>query len=274
MPTLRPIIAAGAALALAGAAHAQHRDVYLELSPDGSAIVTGVYDFDDPQNPVTPDVRVFTRDFGEAGQPDFTDDPGFNALDGSLPPDTLFGVDLIDALRKWDGQDFDQIPPETITIERFGVVATTPATAGGFTEGFWLATTGSDGGFHVHMDYFIDPPGAATPGIYLLTLGLRTDHPTVADPEPIFVVFNFEDPNAETELPAAAAYVESLIAPAPGCPGDVNGDGSTDVFDFAELANGFGAGPGASREMGDLTGDGFVDVFDFAELAEDFGCAG
>jgi hypothetical protein len=56
------------------------------------------------------------------------------------------------------------------------------------------------------------------------------------------------------------------------CPGDVDGDGDTDVFDFADLADGFGLGPGALRDEGDLTGDGWVDVFDFADLAEDFGC--
>jgi hypothetical protein len=56
------------------------------------------------------------------------------------------------------------------------------------------------------------------------------------------------------------------------CAGDVDGDLDCDVFDFAEQAANFGAGPGATREQGDLTGDGFVDVFDFGELSADFGC--
>jgi lysyl endopeptidase len=64
------------------------------------------------------------------------------------------------------------------------------------------------------------------------------------------------------------------FVPAPDCAGDVNGDGATDIFDFGDLADNFGAGPGATREQGDLTGDGFVDVFDFSELAADFGCGG
>ncbi len=66
-------------------------------------------------------------------------------------------------------------------------------------------------------------------------------------------------------------FVEVTVAPAPPPPGDVDGDGDTDVFDFAALAEHFGAGPGATRDMGDLTGDGFVDVLDFAELSADFG---
>ncbi len=64
-----------------------------------------------------------------------------------------------------------------------------------------------------------------------------------------------------------------LAAPTgPACPGDINGDGVTNVFDFAVLADFFGAGPGATFEEGDLNGDGFVDIFDFAVFAEDFAC--
>jgi alpha-amylase len=66
-------------------------------------------------------------------------------------------------------------------------------------------------------------------------------------------------------------FVEITPAPAPTTPGDVDGDGDTDVFDFAELADHFGAGPGATREQGDLNADGFVDIFDFGILASDFG---
>ena len=61
-------------------------------------------------------------------------------------------------------------------------------------------------------------------------------------------------------------------APDVTCDADVTGDGFTDVFDFAIIADSFGAGPGATFEQGDVTGDGFVDVFDFAVLADEFGC--
>jgi hypothetical protein len=56
------------------------------------------------------------------------------------------------------------------------------------------------------------------------------------------------------------------------CPGDLDGDGDTDVFDYAVLAVNFGAGPGTTREEGDITGDGYVDIFDFGEMMADFGC--
>ncbi len=57
------------------------------------------------------------------------------------------------------------------------------------------------------------------------------------------------------------------------CPGDVNGDDVVDVFDFADLASGFGAAPDATRAQGDLNADGVVDVFDFSDLASLFGTA-
>jgi len=55
------------------------------------------------------------------------------------------------------------------------------------------------------------------------------------------------------------------------CPGDVNGDGKTNVADFNILASHF-AQAVPPNTNGDLTGDGFVNVADFNILAGDFGC--
>lgn len=65
--------------------------------------------------------------------------------------------------------------------------------------------------------------------------------------------------------------VTDLAFPGDVCPGDVDGSGSIDVFDFSELASRFGVGPGVTRSEGDLNSDGYVNVFDFAELAGSFG---
>jgi hypothetical protein len=56
------------------------------------------------------------------------------------------------------------------------------------------------------------------------------------------------------------------------CVGDLDGDDDTDVFDFAMLADGFGAVGLQPFTGGDVNGDGAVDTFDFADLASDFGC--
>lgn len=76
--------------------------------------------------------------------------------------------------------------------------------------------------------------------------------------------------NPTPSTPAVATF--RTIDPNPGCAGDIDGDGFTDLADFNILAVNFGSGPGATRSMGDLTGDGFVDLADFNVLAVDFGC--
>jgi hypothetical protein len=57
----------------------------------------------------------------------------------------------------------------------------------------------------------------------------------------------------------------------PACPGDIDWDGVTDVFDFAAFVGGFG-GDVPLGTRGDLDLDGDVDVFDFGELLAGFGC--
>jgi hypothetical protein len=59
---------------------------------------------------------------------------------------------------------------------------------------------------------------------------------------------------------------------APACPGDVNGDGQTNIADFNIMAGNFGDGPGSLPSEGDLSGDGFVNISDFNIMAGNFGC--
>lgn len=66
--------------------------------------------------------------------------------------------------------------------------------------------------------------------------------------------------------------IEYSVGTPDDCPGDINGDGKTDLADFNILAVNFGLGPDASRSQGDLNGDGFVNLADFNILAVDFGC--
>lgn len=66
--------------------------------------------------------------------------------------------------------------------------------------------------------------------------------------------------------------IEYSVGTPNDCPGDINGDGKTDLNDFAILAVNFGISSGAGFEQGDLNGDGAVDLNDFAILAVDFGC--
>jgi photosystem II stability/assembly factor-like uncharacterized protein len=94
-------------------------------------------------------------------------------------------------------------------------------------------------------------------------------------PRTITETLVFQDPDTLVAFTHGRGAFRASLVPAPSCAGDVNGDGTTDVFDFAGLSAAFGSTPGDPSwlEDADLNGDGEVDVFDFAELSADFGCA-
>jgi hypothetical protein len=89
-------------------------------------------------------------------------------------------------------------------------------------------------------------------------------------PSYIFMGDNTGSAEASVEM----TLVSLTIPPPSFCPGDISGDGSTSLADFALLANNFGLQSTATLAEGDLTLDGDVSLADFSALANDFGCAG
>jgi uncharacterized repeat protein (TIGR02543 family) len=70
---------------------------------------------------------------------------------------------------------------------------------------------------------------------------------------------------ANNYLTGGAVYV--------GVPGDINGDGTVDVYDAMILAAAFGSGPNSPNwnPNADINGDGTVDIYDAIILAAYFG---
>jgi len=58
-----------------------------------------------------------------------------------------------------------------------------------------------------------------------------------------------------------------------GIPGDLNGDGTVDIYDAIILASAFGSSPGMKNwnPNADINGDGIVDIYDAITLASNFG---
>jgi len=103
----------------------------------------------------------------------------------------------------------------------------------------------------------------------LLLLGQATGDGSIG---PVFT-FSYLDGTPCDDCTADApsiGLVDNFLVP-PGCPGDVTGDGVTDVFDFNEVVGAFGQQVVPGRD-GDLTFDGVVNVFDFNRVVGDFGC--
>ena len=86
------------------------------------------------------------------------------------------------------------------------------------------------------------------------------------------VVAKNAGPTNTPSTPAVGSFSTLDPTPPPSCPGDINGDGDTDIDDFIILAGNFGTPSGAMLADGDLNDDGAVDIDDFIVLAGDFGC--
>jgi subtilisin-like proprotein convertase family protein len=73
------------------------------------------------------------------------------------------------------------------------------------------------------------------------------------------------------QLNSWALQIGAATLPPPDCIADLDGNGTTDVLDFAEFVSHFGTSvtPGTN---GDFDSSGTVDVLDFAAFAANFGC--
>jgi hypothetical protein len=112
-----------------------------------------------------------------------------------------------------------------------------------------------------------DPIGDAT---LLCVAPVNTD--ATGFPASTLLVGGYPYPLPTIDGTHVAALTPCPLVPAQ-CPGDLTGDGLTNIADFNTLATNFGAGPNASLADGDLTGDGLVTIADFNVVAGDFGCA-
>lgn len=78
------------------------------------------------------------------------------------------------------------------------------------------------------------------------------------------------DLNSSPTFGAPQAFLR-ILASAPPCVGDLNGDGVVDIADLSTLLSNFGTLSGATPEQGDLNGDGAVDLGDLTLMLSAFG---
>lgn len=244
--------------ALTPVAAAQHVDVQVQVV--GNRLNTGRINFTvPPPFPIESDIRVYRAAFGEF--PNFTDDPGFNASAATVPQGTLLGFNILDAFRKWDGTDFDAIPAERLTISLSGTTRQTPLVADQFVAGFNFLAADAQGGFHQHINYFLNTP--QTQGVYALKLEIVSPGSGIQPSLPFWVVFRQGNTTAlMQQQDAAIAFLQAQLQP-PACPGDVDGDRMVGLSDLAVMIQNWTltVPPGTS---GDLDTDGVVGLADIA----------
>lgn len=246
---------------LSPACRGQHAgDILVE--PVGGVISTGRVVPGESGPVVERGVRVFAAEFGEF--PNFTDEPGFDTTGGAgFPNETVLAFDILDAVRRWDGTGFDEIPAETIRVSKATTNVTSPLLANQVRAGFSFGQVGS-GFLHEHLRYFLNVPHGA--GVYLLQMRLRTPGSGYADSPAFWVVFNQNESEAVHD--AAVAYMERLVEQQ--CFGDVNGDSAVNTGDLTVLLSRFGQSV-LRYDHGDLTGNTVVDTADLVLLLNRFG---
>jgi hypothetical protein len=174
--------------------------------------------------------RVFATQLG-VSFPHFNDSPGYDCLTGTFPAGSRNGFRILNALRKWDGSDFDLIPAERMEV-RFGTTLArlTPQTPG-IVDGFTLSVA-SNGTWHRHYGYTLLAP--ASEGVYLLSMSLFSNDAGIAESEPFWIIFNDGATQAEADAAGAWALANLAGGGGPTCDSiDFNNDGS--VFDPTDI---------------------------------------
>jgi len=257
----------GLIMRVSSSVHAQHSDIDVSMvTEDGiTRLSTGISDFENPGMPIIPNVRVHPAVLNQSGIPGFTNNPGYNAFSGSLPPGALLGFDIVDALRVWDPveQNFETIPTEQMRVSLFTESRFTPLVDGGFVEGFEFAAVSGSGSVHQHISYVLGEP--MTPGVYKLSLQLRISAPGIEPTLPYYIVCNHLA--SPEDFAAALAFVEDSLNPVPDCPADVDGSGTVDLDDLDIVLSNFGQ----NTSIGDTNGDGVVDLNDLDTVLAAFG---
>lgn len=226
-----------------------------------NTIVTGLVDNND-----IIERRVFVADlFPFFGFP-FADDPGFDTRLNTLPPFSVIRLNMTDALRVWNGTDFDELAtmdtgsgPEPIRVEiSFGMFdVLSPTSPGALVNGpsFAVSTLGD---LHVHPQHLFDP--SLPDGLYLLTFEIESNA-GLGTSAPFWFIYEWN--SAPGELAAAQQWiVDNLIDSVEPIPGDLNDDMAVNGSDLLLLLNDWGSADSAA----DINSDGTVDGADLLLL--------
>ncbi len=230
------------------------------LTTDTGSIVTNAFVSGAPQPQ-----RVFDSVMGEL-VPGITDEPGFDCFPATFPAGSSLSFSILDALREWDGVNFDTVSSETLGVSFLSLgPVMTPATPDTTVQGFSVPVQ-SGGVWHRHYTYAVDFD--APPGVYLLKMRLTSSSPSVAESEPFWLVFDHEA--NPMDFADAVAWAESNLGVDPvDCAGDTNGDNIVNFTDLNAVLAAFGqSGEG---NPADVNGDGVVNFTDLNEVLANFG---
>ncbi|MHC5007244.1 MAG: S8 family serine peptidase [Planctomycetota bacterium] len=116
----------------------------------------------------------------------------------------------------------------------------------------------------------VGPGGPETDGGWIRKEFLVADLPGIVNSNQLRIHVQASDYSPDSTVEAGVDGVEvfTLVCAGPGCPADIDGNGSVDVNDFLILLGAWGPNPG---HPADIDGNDAVDVNDFLALLADWG---
>lgn len=142
---------------------AQHTDVDIVLSSGQLATEGGIYTTGSFAG------RVFEGEMVPGSPNNSTNEPGFDALAGTLQSGDQVRFDFVQQLLYWNGTALTA-PPANLTVSFGANSRTITGTDTGGLAGFIVATAGSNGGFHNDLTWSLS--NTATDGLYGVVLEL------------------------------------------------------------------------------------------------------
>ncbi|MBA4029046.1 MAG: hypothetical protein C0475_07925, partial [Planctomyces sp.] len=196
-------------------------DADVILSVQGGAITTGRVVLSPLGEQAVAPERVFFAPLNEFGS---TANPGFDSFAGTFAAGSRVGFDILQALRVWDGQDFDRVaaaPADPALRVNFGPLIRFAPQTDQVVAGILL--TASGGLFHNHYSFTAlsqaQPPAEVPdPGIYLLAMRMVSTDPAAGPSEPFYFVLSHASPESEAQEAIDWVRVNLLAPPGPaGC---------------------------------------------------------
>ncbi|MBY0114219.1 MAG: hypothetical protein K2Y21_15515 [Phycisphaerales bacterium] len=207
--------------------------------------------------------RVFRASFDPLSPTsNFTDEPGFESLEGTFAPGLPIGYTLQSSLRRWNGSAFVPTGGERLQTRLGGIDTVRVSSLDGTPVVGTSRLVTPFGEFHQHLGFTLLDP--ASTGVYVIEMRLWASGGSPIESESFWMVFDKDDPEGAQGAVAALKAGEAVGA----CAADLNGDGLVDDADFTFFVVAYDAlvcpPPGCPY---DFDGSGTVDDADFSVFA-------
>lgn len=230
--------ALAAALSLSSVSSAQplHDVDFLVREVDGKLDLGRIDTLPDNTQAFTFPSTVAITQLGFDGFPNVIDDPGFISRDLAFDQGTQFRLDILGALRQWDGEDFDGPASEAMFVSQGFSFGLTPGGSAEHVPGPVLGSADFVGQMHHHASFSFNSPGVLQEGVWLLQLQLVVTNRPIEGSDQVLIVLHQGADQAAAEAAGEAAFAWTTLNRTGPCRVvDTDKSGDADFLDVIEL---------------------------------------